>query len=466
MAINPLQPPINYMGSQINLTEQFSGLGEALQQRQARNLLEDQQKQYVTDFTATVNDPSQKSFANLLAKHGRSPAMVSSIESARKQFGEERIKNEFNQGFQISNALENNNTEVANKLLQEIITAKTNSKEPLGLYGQAAKFLEDGNTKAAQGTLNLALSNIDPDQFTKIVNAKSTAEAAPSSLTKKIADAEKAVADATVAQAGATNAEEKAAAERRLAIANATKAEVDALYANENAKAGLDKMAVDLGLTKAQTNEALVRTSKLSNEVKKSALELEALKASGGVDPAKNFEQEEKLRKEYTARTKTFGEVSTILSNLEASANAKNGPGDIALITGFMKMLDPGSVVRETEFATARDTGGLYQKLLNNSQKLQSGQLFALDSKQRQEYVTLAKQYHDAAQKKAGEDKKALGVVVKNYKLNPDNVFGPEPTAAPPASANSVVVNGQTFNRPANFTDAQWQAYKQSQGIR
>jgi len=436
MAINPLQPPINYMGSQINLSEQFSGLGEALQKRQAQTLLEDQQKQYVTDFQATINDPSQKSFANLLAKHGRSPAMVSSIESARKQFGEERIKNEFNQGFQISNALENNNTEVANKLLQEIITAKTNSKEPLGLYGQAAKFLEDGNTKAAQGTLNLALSNIDPDQFTKIVNAKSTAEAAPSSLTKKIADADKAVADATTAQAEATNADEKAAANRRLAIANATKAEVDAQFADQNARAGLEKMAADLGLTNAQKNKVLVDTSKSSIEVKKAALELEALKASGGVDPAKNFEQEEKLRKEYTKRTEKFGEVSTILSNLEASANAKNGPGDIALITGFMKMLDPGSVVRETEFATARDTGGLYQKLLNNSQKLQSGQLFALDSKQRAEYVALAKQYHDASQKKAGEDKKALGVVVKNYKLNPDNVFGPEPTATPPVSSD------------------------------
>jgi len=60
---------------------------------------------------------------------------------------------------------------------------------------------------------------------------------------------------------------------------------------------------------------------------------------------------------------------------------------------------------------------------------LESGQLFALDSKQRQEYVDLAKQYLDSAQKKAGDDKKALGVVVKNYKLNPENVFGPESTA-------------------------------------
>ena len=436
MAINPLQAPINYMGSQINLSEQFSGLGEALQKRQVRVNLEDQQKQYVADFTETINDPSQQKFANLLAKHGRSPAMVSAIQGASKTFGEDRIKNEFTQVLGISNALENKNTEVASTLLQEIVTAKKNSKEPLGLYGQAAKFLEDGNTKAAQATLNFALSNTDPDRFTKIVNARTTAEAAPSKLSKEIADADEAVAKAKIQQAKATNAKEMADAELEVQKALQVQEQIKAKYANENALAGLEKMAVDLGLTKAQTNEALVRTSKLSNEVKKSALELEALKASGGVDPAKNFEQEEKLRKEYTARTKSYGEVSTILSNLEASANAKNGPGDIALITGFMKMLDPGSVVRETEFATAKDTAGLYERLRNSSQKLQSGQLFALDSKQRKEYVDLAKQYHDAAQKKAGEDKKALGVVVKNYKLNPDNVFGPEPTATPPASSD------------------------------
>jgi len=35
-----------------------------------------------------------------------------------------------------------------------------------------------------------------------------------------------------------------------------------------------------------------------------------------------------------------------------------------------------------------------------------------------------------------------------------------------PKSENSVTVGGQTFTRPANFTDAQWESYKQSQGIR
>jgi hypothetical protein len=84
----------------------------------------------------------------------------------------------------------------------------------------------------------------------------------------------------------------------------------------------------------------------------------------------------------------------------------------------------------------------LFDRLANQAQKLQSGQIFSLDSKQRQEYVTLAKQYLDAAQKKADQEKKDLGVVVKNYALNPENVFGistpsdqGQPGAVPPRGA-------------------------------
>jgi hypothetical protein len=210
----------------------------------------------------------------------------------------------------------------------------------------------------------------------------------------------------------------------------------------------------------------LAQTKKLGLESQKSALELEALKATGGLDPTKTFEQEEKLRKEYQTRTKEYGALGTTYQTIKTSAQSKNGPGDIALITGFMKMIDPGAIVRETDFALARDTAGLLQELKNQAGKLESGAIFTLDSKQRKEYVDLAAQYLEAAKKKADQDKKALGVVVKNYKLNDENVFGPETAAPPPTpSPNSVIVNGQTFNRPANFTDAQWSAYKQSMGV-
>ena len=270
---------------------------------------------------------------------------------------------------------------------------------------------------------------------------------APEALRRLVADADKAIADAKTAQATAANAVETAKANADLAKAQAQKAVVDAKYAEQIKLQELKKKAADLGLTQAQTGSALAQTKKLGVETAKAALELEALKTTGGIDPAKAFEQEEKIRREFQARTKVYSELGTTFSNLQASAQAKTGPGDIALITGFMKMLDPGSVVRETEFATARDTAGLFDRLSNQAQKLKSGQIFALDSKQRQEYVSLAKQYLDAAQKKAADDKKALGVVVKNYRLNPDNVFGPEPASAgggrgfvnPPAAQQRTV---------------------------
>jgi hypothetical protein len=178
---------------------------------------------------------------------------------------------------------------------------------------------------------------------------------------------------------------------------------------------------------------------------------LAALEAAGGVDPAKKFEQEEKLRKEYQSRIKVFNELDSTFSNLQSSAQASTGPGDIALITGFMKMLDPGSVVRETEFATARDTAGLFARLENMLTRLKNGEF--LKPTQRQEYINLSRQYYDAAKKKADQERKSLNIVVKNYKLNPDNVFGEEPQAAPtttpPAAPPAVPPTAPPGQRPS-----------------
>jgi hypothetical protein len=54
--------------------------------------------------------------------------------------------------------------------------------------------------------------------------------------------------------------------------------------------------------------------------------------------------------------------------------------------------------------------------------------------------------------------------VVKNYKLNPENVFGAE-QAPPPPLPTSATVGGQTYQRPASFTDAQWRDYLKANGV-
>ena len=89
--------------------------------------------------------------------------------------------------------------------------------------------------------------------------------------------------------------------------------------------------------------------------------------------------------------------------------------------------------MRESEFATARDTGGLYTKLLNSLSKVEQGKF--LQPKQREEFVSLAKLYLDAANE---QEKLMFGdkaEIAANYGLNPRNIFGSRRIgqATPPA---------------------------------
>jgi len=454
--INPLQP-INYSVDVQSPFEAALGgfkLGsdvatiQAIQQKrelERQALVKAQEKQ--TDLENLFKDPNAtaEDYARVTAFLPKDQA-----EGVRKSFemmtGEQQ-QTRLAQSGQIFSALKAGQPEIAKNLLKDQAVALRNSgRENDAKAAETYLQLIDLNPTGAQTTIGLMmaqlpggkeyLENVDKTLGTIRAEAK-----APSELLEAAAKADKAVADATSAQATAKNADEKAAADAAKATAEAQQAAVKAKYAEREAVDAIVKRASDLGLTKAQTNEVLARTNKLGVETKKAVLELENFKKTGGADPAKIFEQEEKLRKEFQARTKVYGELGTTFSNINASAKAKTGPGDIALITGFMKMLDPGSVVRETEFATARDTAGLYERLLNTSQKLQSGQLFTLDSKQRQEYVDLAQQYLKAAQKKADQDRKDLSAVVTNYKLNPDNVFGPEPVGGGRGPINPPAAN-------------------------
>jgi hypothetical protein len=433
--INPFQAPINYaVDVQSPFEAVLSGfkIGAAGAEAQAKSQALEQAKTAQTELTALFKNPKATAtdYAKVAAFLPKDQA-----ESVRKSFdmmSAEQQQSSLRNAAQVYSAVKSGQIDIAKNLLKEQATAYRNSgREQEAKASENSLQLIELNPTGAQATIGVMTAILPggKDLLDNVDKALSTIRAekkAPFELSQAIAVADKAIADATTAQATATNAPEKAAADALLARAQADKAQVEAKFAEQITLADLKKKAADLGLTSAQTGSALAQTKKLGVETAKAALELEALKSTGGLDPAKTFEQEEKLRKEFQGRTKVYGELGTTFNNIKSSADAKNGPGDIALITGFMKMLDPGSVVRETEFATARDTAGLYERLLNTSQKLQSGQLFALDSKQRQEYVNLAKQYLDSAQKKAGEDKKALGVVVKNYRLNPDNVFGPE----------------------------------------
>ena len=419
---------------------------QAVQRQQA---FENAKQSYFANPSRTGAD-----FDRLLAQAPDKQAL-DALKAAGESAGAERIGNAKRFYGQLLSAIEVD-PNIAKQIVDERIAGEQDPNNKRGME-VIRKALEISPEFALEQVELLGGAGLGKDWIDSVAaarKARQDAKLSGSGLREATAKADKAVAEAITAQATATNAAEKAAADAALAKANAAKAGVEADFARQNALADLEKKAADLGLTKAQTNSAIAQTRKLGVEISKAAIELEGLKASGGVDPSKKFDQEEKIRKEWQGRSKVYSELGSTFSNIQASAEAKTGPGDIALITGFMKMLDPGSVVRETEFATARDTAGLFDRLANQAQKLRSGQIFSLDSKQRQEYVTLARQYLDAAQKKAEQEKRDLGVVVKNYALNPENVFGiraaePSPAASQPAAIPGAAP-GQRAPAPAS----------------
>jgi hypothetical protein len=434
------------------------------QQRQQQQLAAQEQARFFANPKPTMRDAAR--FASLL-----SPEQANAFRPYMEGITKEQQQGTLRRTGQLLSSLQLNPAIAVDRLNQEAEAANNS-----GDADEAAFFtrLAAAAADPAQGpsvafkALVQSASGIPgaKDMFETIDKGMGTARAeaqAPAELRQKLAAASKAESDAETALATAKNAPERAAAEAALATAQADKAKVEARYKERDILADLENKAANLGLTKAQTGSALAQTNKLGVETKEAVLRLKALENGTG-DPKEKFNQEEKIRREWQGRSKVYGELQNTFNTLQASAGSSNGPGDIALITGFMKMLDPGSVVRETEFATARDTAGLFTQLENRLQKAKDGQL--LSPAQRKEYVALSQKYLESAQKKAADERKDLGIVVKNYKLNPQNVFGleAEPAAPTPLPA-SATVGGKTYPRPASFTDTQWRDYLKANGV-
>jgi len=141
------------------------------------------------------------------------------------------------------------------------------------------------------------------------------------------------------------------------------------------------------------------------------------------------FEAENKILADYTKKTKELVESEISYNKLAEARNAKDGVGDLAMVFSFMKMLDPGSVVRESEFSAAQNTAGLFQKLQVAAENIQKGDL--LSEKQRTNFLELSKKFLEAGRLHMAKIRLDKGLQVKNYGLNPVNIFGSE--IAPPS---------------------------------
>ena len=106
------------------------------------------------------------------------------------------------------------------------------------------------------------------------------------------------------------------------------------------------------------------------------------------------FANADKLRDELNALSKDYLSVRDAYSRIGAAAQDPSPAGDLALIFNYMKILDPGSVVRESEFAQAAATGSYGEQIQAAVQRIGTGE--RLTEVQRKDFVDRARRLFES----------------------------------------------------------------------
>ena len=160
-----------------------------------------------------------------------------------------------------------------------------------------------------------------------------------------------------------------------------------------------------------------------------------------------NQDVEMKLGDDYRAQSKGFKEVSDAYRTINATLDkATTSPAaTLAGATKFMKLLDPGSVVRESELGMALAATGVFDRAANYFNTLRSGKV--LTANQVADFKNITGQIYQAAQEGQKQVDAHYRQQAKTYGLRPEMIVQElgQGTAAPvdlgslPAGGGKIV---------------------------
>ena len=148
------------------------------------------------------------------------------------------------------------------------------------------------------------------------------------------------------------------------------------------------------------------------------------------------------LRKEYSSlpAIKEFSTVKTAHKTVIDALNNPSAASDLTAATKFMKLLDPGSVVRESELGMAMAATGAIDLMGNYVQRLKNGE--RLNPEQRADFKKAAERAYQAAEETYNQISNQYVDLANSYNLNPNNIVlrsGRTPaTPATPARPDGV----------------------------
>ena len=194
---------------------------------------------------------------------------------------------------------------------------------------------------------------------------------------------------------------------------------------------GAAVQAAQEAYTTAQEKEAKTALAKQQRDIEAAnraqdlaikMLEIQATQArTEREEKGKAFTEEKALRDTLDKRSKDFDEALMGFQKVQRAALAEpSGANDIALIFGFMKTIDPTSVVREGEFATAEQAGGVGSQVLNLYNRAVSGE--RLPDNVRKKFVDAAReQFAPALERQRGLEQ-GFTDLAERYELDPTKI--------------------------------------------
>ena len=152
----------------------------------------------------------------------------------------------------------------------------------------------------------------------------------------------------------------------------------------------------------------------------------------------RGFDNTLKLRSDFRSEPiyKGFQEVKSAYDQVKESAKLASPAGDLAAATKVMKILDPGSVVRESELGLALSASGLGDRVGNYANMVITGQ--KLTPAQRKDFLNLSEQLYNASANQYNAKRGEYAGISERNQLNTADVVG-----APAQVQKQVVRRGK-----------------------
>ena len=160
----------------------------------------------------------------------------------------------------------------------------------------------------------------------------------------------------------------------------------------------------------------------------------------------KGLDNEFKLRSEFKAEPiyKAHQEMDSAYRQIKQSLSAGTPAGDLAGATKLMKLLDPGSVVRESELGMAMQASGLMDRLSNYANMVVTGE--KLTPTQRKEFQDLADSLYGESVSQFNTKRSEYERLGGEYGLNAGRALGPNVPQQSPQKPNNQVPDQAAIN--------------------